>query len=137
MPIDPHDSSFDWNDRESVTVPEQLAVAIYRNPYGAVVIRQERAWDEDSDIYIIIQPENAEAVANAILREAGVMIDHGAANAAFNDFQTRDGSRDNTNAERQRRYRERHRNGVGDNSASTVEPKLDLNNTGEKESPAG
>ena len=62
---------FDWHsDKESVVLSEQLAIAVYPNQHGAIVIRQERAWDEDADIIIIIQPRNARAVADALVRAA-------------------------------------------------------------------
>ena len=64
------DSDFDWREDECVVLKEQLAVAVYPNSHGAIVIRQERAWDEDSDTLILIQPSSAKAVADALLAAA-------------------------------------------------------------------
>jgi hypothetical protein len=64
------DSDFDWREDECVVLKEQLAVAVYPNSHGAIVIRQERAWDEDSDTLILIEPCNASAVAEALLAAA-------------------------------------------------------------------
>lgn len=59
---------FNWNDREIIVVPKQDAVAVYPNPQGAIVIRQE---DEmDTDQVIIVQPDAARALAAALVREA-------------------------------------------------------------------
>lgn len=55
------------DDDGTVVLREQPATAIYWNENGAAVVRQERAWDEDSDTLIIIQPENVSAVARALL----------------------------------------------------------------------
>ena len=43
---------FDWDDRESVVLPEQPETAVYWNPRGELVIRQRRWPDDDSIIYI-------------------------------------------------------------------------------------
>jgi hypothetical protein len=93
-------AEFDWTGDDSIIAREQPAIAVYNNTAGAVVVRQERAWDEDSDTYILIQPENAEKIADAILRAAGF------------DLAT-EPVKDHTAAERMRRYRNRrnaHRN---------------------------
>ena len=44
---------FDWyGDSESVVVRHQPAIAVYLNPHGEVVIRQEGQYDEDHWIYV-------------------------------------------------------------------------------------
>ncbi len=55
---------------EVMAVGEQRAVAVYPNPDGDLVIRQERAWDEEEDHIIIVRIENAERLAQAIIRAA-------------------------------------------------------------------
>lgn len=89
-------ASFDWAADPDIVVRPQPAIAIYENGAGAVVIRQEAAWDEDSDIYIIVQPEHCERIAAALLRAAGheLVINNQRRSAA---------------AERARRYRERRK----------------------------
>ncbi len=64
-------SDFDWSDPESVTVAEQLAIAVYPNPKGVVVIRQEGTWDSDGDTVIFVNPQHAKVIAAAILEVAG------------------------------------------------------------------
>lgn len=62
---------FDWCDDDAVALHEQPATAVYIARDGAIVIRQERTWDEDGDTLVIIQPEHAKTVAEAILKLAG------------------------------------------------------------------
>lgn len=64
-------SEFDWFADPDIVLREQLAIAVYKNPAHEVVIRQERAWDEDADTFIRVQPDNARRLADAILRAAG------------------------------------------------------------------
>jgi hypothetical protein len=64
------DLDFDWHKDESVVLQHQLAVAVYRNSDGGVVIRQERNWNEECDTCIVISPEN---VGNFIDRLSEVM----------------------------------------------------------------
>ena len=91
---------------ESVVVREQRSLAVFLNGSGSVVVRQECAWpDETEDPYVLIRPENAEAVARAILRAAAEAIGDG-------ESVTLPVTRNSAGASRQRRYRERHRNGV-------------------------
>lgn len=62
---------FDWSaTNEDVLMPEQRATAIYTNNFGQAVIRQERAWDEDEDTYVVIDHANIPAVIMK-LREIG------------------------------------------------------------------
>jgi hypothetical protein len=92
---------FDWQDP---TVKDQPATAVYTSVDGAIVIRQERAWNEDGDTIIVIQPEHARTIAKAILGEAGIDIEaEETSNAAGPS------SKDSTAAERQRRRRARLR----------------------------
>jgi hypothetical protein len=51
-------NDFNWYDdstREDRIIPEQLETAIYLNPNGAVVIRQQA--EHGNDPFIVIQPE--------------------------------------------------------------------------------
>ncbi len=56
---------FDWAG-DTVVLPEQPATAVYTNPHGAVVVRQEGG-PYDEDCWIIIRPENALRLCRAIL----------------------------------------------------------------------
>ena len=97
---------FDWYDDDagSVVVPEQAAIAVYPNPKGDVVIRQAGQYP-DEDSWIIFATDHAAAVADAILRVAGLAFQE----ADIGEPAT---PKDRTAAERQRRYRQRNRNGT-------------------------
>jgi hypothetical protein len=69
-PPDPLYDDFDWSNDDSVILHEQRATAIYRNRYHGIVIRQERAWDEDSDPYMIISEENLVTFMEAFAKRA-------------------------------------------------------------------
>jgi hypothetical protein len=110
-----HGENFDWAHDDAVVLREQPAVAVYTNPRNEVVIRQACAWDEDDDTIIFVLPENARAVADALM----------AAAAPFLRSTSASGSQPLSGAERQRRYRER--NGGGDDARhSGVTPRLPL-----------
>jgi hypothetical protein len=94
---------FDWNDDDSnVVVPEQAAIAVYLNPRGNVVIRQAGQYRPDEDSFVIVAPDHAAAVADAILRVAGLHRDQP-------DDSDPPKPKDRTTAERLRRYTERNR----------------------------
>ena len=50
---------FDWSSDDSVLLGEQLAVAVYRNKFDAIVIRQEGVGG-DEDHFVVLR--DAEAV---------------------------------------------------------------------------
>jgi hypothetical protein len=94
------DRDFDWRkDANDVVIREQERTAVYTNPHGCVVIRQAGQYSQDEDQLVIVAPEHARKLARAILAAA-------AGRAAENP------ATDRTSADRQRRYRKRHRNGV-------------------------
>jgi len=95
---------FDWYGDDTIVVQEQLAVAVYTNPRGNVVIRQKADWCDEDDIWIVISPDRAGAVARAIL----ALVEPEAEPAPL----ALPAPADRTAAERQKRYRQRHRNGV-------------------------
>jgi hypothetical protein len=94
--------SVDWHSDPDVVVKAQLAIAVYENQRGQVCIAQEGEYGDD-DVYITVAKDNALAVAQAILEAAGIDL---AAPLAL------PAPKSPANAERPRRYRERHRNGV-------------------------
>ena len=59
---------FDWTDRDTVVVSRQDALAVYLNPEGNMVIRRERNWDEDEDVFIVIDRRHVPHVAQMMLR---------------------------------------------------------------------
>lgn len=93
-------AAFQWHDDDAVIVRSQPAIAVYSNRAGAIVVRQEAAWDDDSDAFIIVQRQNAPALVRAILAEAGAE----AGELVGNKRQGQTAA-----AERQRRYRQRKR----------------------------
>ena len=100
-------AEFDWEDTEAVVLPEQPRTAVFVNTHGAVVVRQRCADDEDSDVYVLIQPHNARLVALAIMACAKQSA------ACFEDEPCPIPGPTSSAAERQRRYRSRkkQRNG--------------------------
>lgn len=107
--IDPTEAEW-WRGNPAVVLPEQLAIAVYTNQNDDIVIRQERAWDEDSDTVVIVSPTNVRKVAEAMLAEIGETIG-GPAIAGLLPSPEKSRS---PSAERQKRYRDRHRNGSGE-----------------------
>jgi hypothetical protein len=61
---------FDWYDDPSIILKCQPATAIYHNPKGCIVIRQERSWAEESDPFVYITPENAVTFMEALAKRA-------------------------------------------------------------------
>ncbi len=62
---------FDWTAGDAnVVVREQPLTAIYTNPFGQVIIRQQ-IWPQD-DVWVIVGPEHVAAVVKAMLAAAGI-----------------------------------------------------------------
>ena len=94
---------FDWlEDGDDVVVHEQHAVAVYQNPAGDLVIRQAGWPDEDK--VIVVEIGKVDELVRGICERADLTVGKSA--------------KDRTGAERQRRYRKRHRNGVNGAEAS-------------------
>jgi len=60
------DPDFDWNDGD-VVIPNQQPIAVYTNGDGDIVIRQDGDWYRKEDPWIVIRPENARRLVEAIL----------------------------------------------------------------------
>ncbi len=94
--------NFDWWAAEKqglVAVREQAPIAVYLNPRGCVVIRQQNDFDDDS--WILVEPDRVRALAEAIVRLAEPeRLALPPPSPAV---------KDTTAAERQRRYRERQK----------------------------
>lgn len=104
-------SDFDWDgarDEGDLVIPHQAATAVYANPHGHVVIRQEGHHGPDEDAWIVIAPANARRVATAILRCAARLAGEEEPEAVAPA--ERAAPRDATAADRMRRYRQRQRN---------------------------
>jgi hypothetical protein len=62
---------FDWGvDNEHVVLRAYGSVAVHENPYGDVVIRQERDALEEDDSFVVVPVQDAELVAQAIMTKA-------------------------------------------------------------------
>jgi hypothetical protein len=104
---------FDWTkDLDDLVVEDQAAIAVYLNPRGSIVIRQKGDLDERDDSWIVVEPHYAAALARAIM----ALAPQQSATLAL------PAPGDRTAAERQRRHRERKRNGGDTVTAVTVTP---------------
>ena len=62
---------FNWGEgNANVVLRAYGSVAVHENPYGDVVIRQERDALEDEDRYVVVPIQNAELIAKAITDKA-------------------------------------------------------------------
>ena len=62
---------FNWGeDNANVVLRAYGSVAVHENPYGDVVIRQERDALEDEDRFVVVPIQDAEYVARAIIEKA-------------------------------------------------------------------
>ena len=64
-------SEFDWSrDNGDVVLRAYGSIAVHENPYGDVVVRQERDALDDEDHWVVIPVQDAELVAQAIIEKA-------------------------------------------------------------------
>lgn len=94
---------FDWDNDESVVVRAQLAIAVYENVRGNIVIREE------SGNIVAISPQHVLAVARAMLAVAELPVEIVARPGASEIANSEQPKKDHTAAERQRRHRAKHR----------------------------
>jgi hypothetical protein len=116
---------FDWNPANDtdhcIVVRHQPAIAVYTNPPDEVVIRQQDQYDESDDHFVFITKDNVLKVAERMLAVAGIsmamacMEGGGLAEPLLLHNPT-----PLTGAERQRRYRNKHRNGNDDASRNEL-----------------
>src|SRR5271163_3040209 len=86
--------TFDWSSDECVQVRTQMAISVYLNTHGELVIRQEGRYHPDEDVWIVISPENVPKVIVAMDGAIGLTAVAGG---------------DPTAAARQRNFRKRRR----------------------------
>ena len=110
---------FDWNPTNdtdhSIVVRHQPAIAVYLNPHDEVVIRQQDQYDESDDQFVFVTRDNVLKVAQRMLDVAGIEMamtnmEEGGLAEPLLLLKPEPLS----GAERQRRYRNKHRNGNGD-----------------------
>ena len=68
----PTTDDFDWLRDSSVVLHEQPATAIYINPEGSLVIRQERPWDRDEDTFVFVTKENTQQFLDRLCDVLGI-----------------------------------------------------------------
>jgi hypothetical protein len=63
---------FKWYDEfnRAVVLRAYGSIAVHENPFGDVVVRQERDALEDEDHWVAIPVQDAEHIAHAIIRKA-------------------------------------------------------------------
>lgn len=96
---------FNWDDVDTI-VPAQGAIAVYENPHGNVVVREQVPYPED-DKWIVFLPQYAEAIVRRIIEVAGLpftLVPNGSSAVGSSDK-----TKDCTAAERQRRRRNKLR----------------------------
>lgn len=60
--------NFKWDgERDCIIAKSQLAVAVYENANGEIVLRQEDDGFDDGDTLIALTPRNAGAVGHALI----------------------------------------------------------------------
>jgi hypothetical protein len=66
------DGDFKWYDEfnRAVVLRAYGSIAVHENPFGDVVVRQERDALEDEDHWVAIPVQDAEHIAHAIIRKA-------------------------------------------------------------------
>lgn len=96
--------SFNWNKDPDVVIRQQLAVAAWLNERGELVILQQRDWCDEYDTTIVIAPGNIQALIDKLL----FCMDQLAEVLGGEVAQPR---RDPTAAERQRRRRQKLKEG--------------------------
>ncbi|NEU96952.1 hypothetical protein [Bradyrhizobium uaiense] len=92
-------------DISDAVIPDQDAIAVYKNDQGDIAIKQFRWPDEDGSIFV--RPEYAFAFCRAVLEKAGFDPD-----LLLRETK----AKDVTANERQRRHREKLRDGHGKDS---------------------
>jgi hypothetical protein len=101
----------DWSDCSLLVVPEQAPICVYLDDSGAIVINQQKWRESDDEVFILVRPEHVRILCSALLKEAGIDP----------DFDAREvGVKDATATERQRRRRERLRDGHDQNSVTVT-----------------
>ena len=66
------DDDFNWHDDESIVIRLKPPIAVFANQSGDIEIRMHGDILQDYDQRVIVRPENARALAQAILRAAGL-----------------------------------------------------------------
>jgi len=101
----------DWSESPLLAVPEQAPICVYIDDNGAIVINQQQWRESDDEVFITVRPEHVRTLCRAILKEAGIDLDAEAREVIVKDA---------TANERQRRHREKLRDGHAQNSVTVT-----------------
>lgn len=63
------EEEFKWDDDETVIVKPVQAIAVYRNGFDHVVIRQEKAAYQDDDPYIVVPQSELRKLIEALNKQ--------------------------------------------------------------------
>lgn len=63
------EDEFKWDDDEAVVVKPVQAIAVYRNGFGHVVIRQERSSFQDDDPYVVVPQSELRRLIDALNKQ--------------------------------------------------------------------
>lgn len=88
-------SDHDWTTDPNIVVRTQMAISVFLNQAGDLVIRQEGQFHPDEDAWVVIVPDNVPAVIEAMQQIMGRLA--GTV------------TKDRTATDRQRRHRDRNR----------------------------
>jgi hypothetical protein len=63
------EEEFKWDDDETVVIKPVQAIAVYRNRFGHVVIRQERASFQEDDPYVVVPESELRRLIEALNKQ--------------------------------------------------------------------
>ena len=63
------EEAFSWDDDECVVVKPVQAIAVYRNGFNNVVIRQEKAHFQEDDPYIVVPQTELRKLIEALSKQ--------------------------------------------------------------------
>jgi hypothetical protein len=65
----PHVEDDHWShSNPDLVIPEQRATCVYANKFNAIVIRQEKSWNEEDDACIYIHPQHVDALVEKLMQ---------------------------------------------------------------------
>jgi hypothetical protein len=66
-------SEFNWiEDADDIILPEQRAVAVYWNKQGSLIIRQEKAWCDEDDQFVVVEKANVNVFIDRLTEVLGI-----------------------------------------------------------------
>jgi len=71
-------SEHDWHADPDIVVRTQMAISVYRNGDGDLVIRQEGQFHPSEDVWVVIAPHHVPSVISAMERQLALVSTGGA-----------------------------------------------------------